>query len=556
MKRYLFLLLCAYALCAAAADEVTIKWNEKGAKVKSAKGLTVTTDGGYVSIVNPNVEDELTFRLSGECHNGGLHYDGKYKVTFILDGLTLESQKGNTLDLSCGKRIKIKVHGGTENTLTDSPDTLHKAVIKTKGHLEFSGHGKLTINARGGHGIRAKEYVQMKSSLGTLDIISTGVGSKGIVTLTDYSQMGGDVTIHTSGDNEGIDDNPMMGPGGPMPGMPDSLRMGPGAMQPDSMMMMMMGPGGPMDMMGMMGGMLPRMDAFDMIDLMDEADFDVFSQMDAMFQQMDQMFGQMDDMMMGVMGGMDMVDGFQPDSAMMAFFDAMRGGMPDSLMMGGPGGPGPGKVNYKGTTKGLKAQGIINVDGGSLTVITETPGAEGIEGKQGVTLAGGNIHIDAYDDAINSNGKITFSGADVMAISRHNDAVDSNHWGDGGITISDGHVVVQSGAGPPEEGFDCDQWALVITGGEAFSIGSGMGPYPSMPTAQSATQPYMLFQNLMVNEGDTLTLTSAADGTELFSVKAQVTCPMNHSLVTSPRLVRGTTYRLFQNGTQVAERTL
>ncbi len=227
----------------------------------------------------------------------------------------------------------------------------------------------------------------------------------------------------------------------------------------------------------------------------------------------------------------------------------------DSTMMFAPpfDGEPPFRPRYKGTTKAVKALGRVAVEGGILEVSTSTPGAEGLEGKQGVELSGGAVMVSAYDDAINSNGKIVFSGADVRAVSLHNDAVDSNAWGDGAITISAGHVEVYSGAGPPEEGFDCDQWPIAIQGGEAFSVGSGMGPFPSMPGEDTATQPYLLFQNIALAEGDTLSVREKG-GAEVLSVATPVANPMNHSLVTSPVLRRGATYELWLNGAPVQER--
>ncbi len=203
--------------------------------------------------------------------------------------------------------------------------------------------------------------------------------------------------------------------------------------------------------------------------------------------------------------------------------------------------PGPMRMRYEGTAKAIKALGTISVEGGSLTVQTATPGAEGIEGKQGVKLSGGNVSVTAYDDAINSGGKIEFLGAYVHATSLRNDAVDSNAWGEGAITIADGHVEVFSGAGPPEEGFDCDQWPILITGGEAISIGSGMGPEPSMPNAQTAFQPYRLFQNISIKQGQRLSIVDA-EGNTVISTISTVDNPLVHSLVTSPKLEAGGAY--------------
>lgn len=213
------------------------------------------------------------------------------------------------------------------------------------------------------------------------------------------------------------------------------------------------------------------------------------------------------------------------------------------------------KGGFVGTTKALKALGTITINGGTLSCTTKTAGAEGIEGKQGVVLQGGDVTVDAYDDAINSGGNIVFSGANVSATSQHNDAVDSNAWGDGAITIADGNVQVFSGAGAPEEGFDCDFSAIVVSGGTAISVGSGMGPSPSSPTEKTATQPTLLVQYLSINQGDKITVEDN-EGHVLVSAVSTVKNNEVHSLITSPELKIGKEYVVRINGQETRRFTL
>ncbi len=501
MRRYALLLCLIHSLCGLAANVVRLTWTSSGVKMKAkgVSGVTMRSDGGYVTVKNGNNGEELQFVLRGRCADGGLKYVGDKKVTFVLDGLQLESRQGSPMNIKCGKRVALKLKEGTHNELTDAPDTLHKGVLRCKGHLEVSGAGSLTINARGADGINAKEYILLKPSLGTLQINATGDGCKGIRTGEDFTMRGGDVTVSTSGNYAAVDTTADFPPffedwddDWDGPDLDDDIRP-------------------------------PFFD-------------DMFSE--GMFP---------DGMMM-------------PDSAFIQQF--AEGGFPmmgpfpfggDSTMTFPPEGEMPPmRGRYIGTTKGIKALGKVTVEGGRLVVATCTPGAEGIEGKKGVELSGGTVRVDAYDDAINGNGPLVFSGADVRAVSTNNDAVDSNAWGDGAITISGGHVEVFSGIGPPEEGFDSDQWAIFISGGEAFSVGSGMGPFPSLPNERTATQPYLLFQFVSVKAGDVLSVCEKG-GVEVLSVKSPVANPMNHSLVTSPALRKGDTYVLKLNGEEVRE---
>ncbi len=525
-KASLLFLFIVVALRCAAGDVVNVRWGKGGVSVrpKRVEGLTITCEGGYVTVENSDTLRELRLVLSGESHDGGLTYVGSHKVSFLLSGLRLESGHGSALDIRCGKRVALRLKEGSENVLGDSPDTLRRGVIRTKGHLELSGGGSLTIKARGGHGIRAKEYVLLKHSLGTLTINATGDGCKGIRTKGDFIMRGGQVSISTSGSYLAEDTTQQFPPmpfdmeedeweddyfddpfafddfeeeeGEPM-GSPFPIPM------PDS-------------------AFVAKLKAF----LGEDSTLvDNFFQMGA---------------------GMPM-----PDERLMQrlgeFFEA------EGFMPGGPMGGGPMRPQYIGTAKGVKAQGKILIEGGTLEVSTATPGAEGLEGKQGVELRGGTVRVNAYDDAINSNGQILFSGADVTAISLRNDAVDCNARGDGSITFTAGRVEAFSGAGPPEEGFDSDEWAIEIDGGEAFSVGSGMGPVPSLPSERTAKQPYLLFQSLSVQEGDTLSVLGE-DGEEVLTVRTPVSNPVNHSLVTSPSLRAGAVYLMLINGVEAQRR--
>ncbi len=531
MRRGFLLVFLGASLSCAANDVVRLVWSQDGVRMKPKKveGVTLTAEGGYATIENSDTTKELQFMLSGTCADGGLSYIGSGKVTFLLSDLTLESKEGCPMNIKCGKRVAIKLKEGSRNELTDAPDTLHKAVVNCKGRISLSGAGALTINARGGHAIRTKEGVLLKQNLGKLDINATGDGCKGIRTKGNFTMHGGEVTIRTTG-NYLAEDTTSDFP--PMPfGMDDFDGFDDFYGYDDF--------GGFNDLIGF-DDFYENSDYYEEIE--DSADM-----------QMPQPFP--GGMMMPPGGPGEMFAEGMPDSLFMRQMQEFFG--TDSMMMGPPdgGGGGPMRPRYIGTTKGIKAMGNIVVSGGTLEVYTSTPGAEGLEGKQGVELSGGKVRVHAFDDAINANGKIIFSGADVYAESARNDAIDSNGWGDGAITISGGHVEVFSGAGPPEEGFDSDQWAIVIEGGEAFSVGSGMGPWPSMPNERTATQPYLLFQNLRVNTGDELSVWEK-DGEQVISVKSPVMNPLNHSLVTSPALKRGSTYVLKINGIEVQEKQL
>ena len=122
--------------------------------------------------------------------------------------------------------------------------------------------------------------------------------------------------------------------------------------------------------------------------------------------------------------------------------------------------------------KGIKADGKINVSGGQTQVRLEGTGdgTEGIESKSEIHIEAGTVESYSYDDAINSAGNLYIDGGYVYARSYNNDAIDANK----NLYINGG-VVVAEGAGQPECVLDAaEQYKAYINGGTVIAIGGGM----------------------------------------------------------------------------------
>ncbi len=153
---------------------VNIVWDGTSATVTvdpSITGVSYTTNGGHVTVTSTNVKDEILYVLSGSSTNGSLTLNGSYKLTMHLNGLNLTSAKGAAIDIECGKRIELKLLKGTENTLADCSGGSQKAALYCKGHLEVKGKGTLNVTGNTKHAIGVKEYLQLKSSTGTVNIL-------------------------------------------------------------------------------------------------------------------------------------------------------------------------------------------------------------------------------------------------------------------------------------------------------------------------------------------------------------------------------------------------
>lgn len=164
-------------------NPVTITWNGTSVAIdipENVEGVTYEIAGGHVVINNTNTSTEHEFILKGSSNDGSFTYNGNYKTKFHLNGISLTSTKGSAFDIECGKRIDLKLKQGTENSFTDAATRVNfdesndgaKAAFYCKGHMELSGGGTLMVSGNFRHAMSIKEYLFMKSTVGTVTINS------------------------------------------------------------------------------------------------------------------------------------------------------------------------------------------------------------------------------------------------------------------------------------------------------------------------------------------------------------------------------------------------
>lgn len=524
MRKNFFTFFVLTTLCcnACTVDDIVVTYNGKSASVEknSEDSVDVKVDGSHVIIDSKYKAKELKVRLTGKSEDGTLKLETNGKARVELDGISLTSNEGAPLWLKNKKRVEVVACDGKENTLTITAckDTANNkaAVIWAKDKVHFSGKGTLNANATGDgcKGINAKDDIKISEL--TLNVVATG-------------------------NNLGVDNRGFGGFGGPG-----------------------MGPGG-----------------FNFDELPDS----VKQQMEEMRKHFEEMMKNGDFPQMGGPGGF-------PGSP-----DGGFGGPGGFGGFGGPGGfggfggfgggasgdpdrgdfPG-GKQKYIGSTKAIKSAGQVIINSGKVFAKSTAAGGEGIEGKKGVIINGGEVTVDAVDDAINANDRIFFNGGKVIAESRNNDAVDAN-YGDGmmgfgpppfmmggfgnnkenkandkkkedpipAIVINGGEIYPWSHTGSPEEGLDCDFYPIEISGGTVFSIGGGMGEMPSVPSEKTAKQPTILLLNMTIVKNETINIYESdengkAKGKPFKTITAPFTFNNSASLVSCAEFKKGKTY--------------
>ncbi len=501
-------------------NTVTVTYDGTSASVTVAGNIaqyvTPTVSNAHVSIAqDENVSDdtcgEITYTLSGTSTDGEFTMTGSYKATVELNGLTLTNTLGAPLNIQNGKRIDLSVKKGTTNTLTDATDGDWKGCIVCKGHLEMKGKGTLNVYGNTAHGIYAKEYIEIKNCTvnilsaikdgincnqyflmesgsltisgigddgiqvsykddtdreaedtgsitiagGTVDITVTGTASKGLKAEGDVTISGGTVNITTSGNGTWDDDDNKTKASSCISADGNIL------IEDGTLTLSSTGAGGK----GING-----------------------------------------DGTLTINGGTITIS---TTGGMYAYVNGKEytnyTGNTDNL-----------DSDYKSSPKGMKIDGNVEINGGTINVTTTGNGAEGIESKAVLTINDGTIVVNAYDDAINSSSHMYIKGGDITVVASNNDGLDSN----GNMYISGG-TIKAFGTSSPECGIDAneeDGYTVIFTGGTLLAVGGGN----SVPSTSESTQAYVS-TSMSVTANSEITLKSGSTTLATFTV------PSNYS---------------------------
>lgn len=473
MKKNLICLLALMTAGVCQAEDINIRFDGATAKVKQnvKDSVNVTVNGANVSIESLYKAHKLTISVTGKSDDGQITLKSAGKAKMRLDGLNLTSQEGAPLDLRNKKKVEVEAVKGTENTLTITAcnDTAsHKAaVIWAKDKLLLSGKG-------------------------TLNIIATGDGCRGIKTKKDITIEDLTLNVTTSGDNLG--EKPFgfggfPGFGGEMPDfsnfpIPDFGGDFPGGGFPN------------------FGGGFPNFGA------MRSEENDSTSESD---------FG-----------------GFGGFAGKHKYVASTKGIASKGKII-----INSGNVTVKTSTAGAEGiegkEGIV-LNGGNVDVLATD---DAINANATIEFNGAHVIARSIgNDAVDSNPK----GGFFMPFGGNNEQNTEP-----AIIIKGGTVYAWSQVGSPEEGLDCDFAPLVVEGGTIFSVGGGMGEMPSVPSNENAKQPTALLIGLNIVKDEPVCIYDN-NGKLIDKVTIPFSLRRSASLVGSPAFKIGNSYTVKTKG--------
>jgi hypothetical protein len=184
----------------------------------------------------------------------------------------------------------------------------------------------------------------------------------------------------------------------------------------------------------------------------------------------------------------------------------------------------------------------VTINGGTIRVTTtgkssetgnDSVTPEGIEAKSSMMINGGDIYVNATDDALNAGGNIEINGGYIYAASGSYDGIDGNS----NLTINDG-VIVAHGGNVPEGGMDNDHNTFSVNGGIFVALGGSN----STPTASATTQ------NTVSLGGISAGLLTVKDNSGNIAIAYEMPETVSAVLVTSPDFESGGSYTIYQGG--------
>ena len=454
-----------------------------------AQYVTPTVSGAHVSIAqSDDLAEEITYTLSGTSTDGEFYMSGSYKATIELNGLTLTNvtpvYSGAAVHIQNGKRIKVKIVTGTTNTLSDASSGSQKGCLYIKGHAEFAQKGTLNVVGNVKHGIKTGEYFTIKNA--TINVTSAagdGIScaeyflmESGTINISGTQDDGiqcdieGDASTGETTDHEEEDSGNVYLEGGTL-----NINVTAAATKGIKANGDIKISDGDITMKTTGGG------AWDSDDKKTKASSCLSADGNITISG-----GTLNLTSTGAGG-----KGINSDGT----FTATGGTTTIKTSGNAVVASSSGSIStvsssqqldrydsdYKSSPKGIKIDGAIVIsDNAIISVTTTGAGGEGIESKTSIDITGGQVTVNASDDAINASynddtkslsyaGNLTISGGYVYARSTGNDGIDAN----GNVYIKGG-LVYAIGASSPEVAIDAnseEQKKLYVTGGTIIAIG-------------------------------------------------------------------------------------
>lgn len=500
--------------------------------------VAVESNSEHVVIRSGITDKEVNYILSGNTENGSVKIYGEYKFGLVLNGVGITNPSGAAINIQCGKNVSVTVVEQTNNRLIDGEAYVYTDGEDMKG--TFFSEGQLNFYGNGNLEVRGKN----KHAICTDDYFRMHEGniwikeaSSDAIHANDYIAIeGGIIKTRSEGDALDCEKGYVEINGGEV----EIVTTGSKAHGIKSSDYVHVNSTGTIDITVYGNGSKGFKPKGDMT--ITQGNITINSAGDA--------FWEAEENDITSNAGIKCDGNLLIENGSLTILSTGKGGKGINVDGTLTVNDGTIKVTTTGdqfiydrdndtAAKAIKSDGDLTINGGTITIRTSKTEAEGLESKATLTISGGEIDIEAYDDCINASTHIQIDGGYIYCNTETNDAIDSN----GTLTITGGTIVV-AGAGSPEGGIDCDQSRFSITGGTIIGVGGDT----SSPTVNACTQYSVIFRSTE-SKIETIHIESTAGNKDVLTFKMPKIYTQSVTLLfSSPLLEKDTEYTIYTGG--------
>lgn len=469
---------------------VTVSYDGASATVivagNVAQHVSPSVSGAHVTIEQLNTDavdgDEITYQLTGTTNDGEFALSGSYKCTVSLAGVTLTNPNGAAINITNGKRIQVSAKKNTVNTLIDGADGSQKACLYSKGQIQLQGDGTLNVVGNTKHAIKSGDYISVKNlTLNITSAMGDGINCEeyflmksGNVTISGTADdgiqcdLGGTESTGETADHEDEDSGNIYIEDGNL-NVTVSAAAAKGIKSEGDLLIC----GGTIVVNTTGGGVWDSEKLKTKSSACLGADGDITINGGTLNLTSTGAGGKgiNGDGRFTATGGHTSIK--TSGNAVVASSNGTLSTVNESKQLEHY------DSDYKSSPKGIKIDGAITISDNAIIFVTTTgAGGEGIESKTSIDINGGQVCVNASDDAINAScntstngsGNLTISGGYVYARSTGNDGLDAN-----GNCYIKGGLVYAIGSSTGEMAIDAnseEQKKLYVTGGTIIALGS------------------------------------------------------------------------------------
>lgn len=158
-----------------------------------------------------SITEEGTYILSGQLANGQVLIDAKgKKIQLVLDGVDITNESAPAIYVKKADKVFVTLANNTTNTLSTTgefsaeDDTNIDAAFFSKADVTFNGNGTLNVSCDNGNAITSKDDLKVTGGSYTINASKHGLEGKDSIRIAggDFTINAGEDALHSDNDED------------------------------------------------------------------------------------------------------------------------------------------------------------------------------------------------------------------------------------------------------------------------------------------------------------------------------------------------------------------